>query len=420
MSQAISLALMSAITIGANFVFQVVLLGALGPGRETDAFFASLAVPQLIIVLVTVTAMQVLVPLLAGAGEAELDEQAWTFVLVVAGGVSALGGVAALAAPSWAPLVAPGLGAAARPVLVALTRVQLAAMVLGALATMLAAVCHARRRFLRVELGLALGTLTSLALLPWALGRWGVLAAAWLMVLRMSVYAGFLAPALGPLRAIAWRGEAVATAWRRLRPILLGGTLFRTDQLVDRILSSLAPAGGLSLLAFAQQVCAAGEQVLQKALVAPLVPQLAGHAAAGRDAEFFLAVRRRLPWCLALTVLPYLLLLALGRPALGLLAGHGIDSADVTLLWWLLVALGGVLIGGVLGQLASAAFFARGDTVTPMRVGVVTYLVYLPVKVLAFLGAGLLGLPIAASLWVLAGSALLLRALAKGRRHAAG
>jgi putative peptidoglycan lipid II flippase len=415
------LALLSVVTIGSNFLFQALLLVVAGPGVQTDAFFAALGVPQLVTALITTAAMQVLMPLLAGASEEVRSRNAWTFVLVTAGGVAILACIGAITARFWAPLLAPGIRGTGRPLLIALTRVQLLAMFLGAVATTLAAVCHARRRFLRAELGLAVATIVSLALLPWVLSRYGVIAAAWLVVLRMAVYTGLLLPVLGAFRVPAWREVGLATAVRRLRPLLLGGALLRADPLVDRLLSSLAPAGGLSLLALGQQVYAAGEQVLQKALVAPVVPLLAEHAAARREVEFDRVLRARLPWCAALALAPYLGVLGIGRWLLGLVAGHGgINAGDVTLLWWILVALGGVLVGGTVGQLTSSAFFARGDTVTPIKLSTLTYSLYLPVKVIAFLRFGLLALPLTTSLYVAVNVTLQLRLLVRRTHGAAG
>jgi peptidoglycan biosynthesis protein MviN/MurJ (putative lipid II flippase) len=78
--------------------------------------------------------------------------------------------------------------------------------------------------------------------------------------------------------------------------------------------------------------------------------------------------------------------------------GHGGITADnVRLLWYIMLALIGLLIGGTAGQVTAVAFYAMGDTRTPTMLFVFTFTVYIPVKVLVFLHYGLLGLAIITS-----------------------
>jgi len=56
-----------------------------------------------------------------------------------------------------------------------------------------------------------------------------------------------------------------------------------------------------------------------------------------------------------------------------------------------------MFLGSILGQISSTSFYASGDTSTPTRLSIWTYTVYLPLKVLAFLRAGIMGLALATS-----------------------
>jgi peptidoglycan biosynthesis protein MviN/MurJ (putative lipid II flippase) len=67
-------------------------------------------------------------------------------------------------------------------------------------------------------------------------------------------------------------------------------------------------------------------------------------------------------------------------------------------LWWILVALAGVLIGGASGQVISGAFYAIGDTRTPTMLFIVTYTIYIPIKILVFLRYGVIGLAVVTSI----------------------
>jgi peptidoglycan biosynthesis protein MviN/MurJ (putative lipid II flippase) len=55
------------------------------------------------------------------------------------------------------------------------------------------------------------------------------------------------------------------------------------------------------------------------------------------------------------------------------------------------------MIGGACGQVISGAFYAIGDTRTPTLLFIVTYTVYLPIKIVVFLKYGLMGLALATS-----------------------
>ena len=93
-----------------------------------------------------------------------------------------------------------------------------------------------------------------------------------------------------------------------------------------------------------------------------------------------------------------LMLLVVGEPALRLLIGHGgITASSVHSLWWIMIALLGVLVGGTVGQVIAVAFYAMGDTKTPTNLFIVTFTIYIPIKVLAFFHYGLMGLAVATS-----------------------
>ena len=101
---------------------------------------------------------------------------------------------------------------------------------------------------------------------------------------------------------------------------------------------------------------------------------------------------------------------------LNLLGGEPSEWREV---WWVMALLGGVLVGAAGGQIASAAFYARGDTTTPAKLSIIAYTVFVPCKVFAFFRWGVPGLAIVASayslnnfVWQLA---LMSRRLAKER-----
>jgi peptidoglycan biosynthesis protein MviN/MurJ (putative lipid II flippase) len=104
--------------------------------------------------------------------------------------------------------------------------------------------------------------------------------------------------------------------------------------------------------------------------------------------------------------------LAIGKQALQVLIGHGaVTEENVVLLWQIMVALVGVFVGGGLSIITTSAFYARGDTRTPTKIGVWSFTVYAPLKVFAFVKFGLLGLAIATSAFFVVNLMMQLRVL---------
>ena len=99
-----------------------------------------------------------------------------------------------------------------------------------------------------------------------------------------------------------------------------------------------------------------------------------------------------------LSVATLLVLLVFGESLLRLMIGHGgITAQNVHMLWWIMLGLIGLLMGGTAGQITAVAFYAMGDTKTPTMLFVWTFTIYIPIKVIVFHRYGLLGLAIATS-----------------------
>jgi putative peptidoglycan lipid II flippase len=259
---------------------------------------------------------------------------------------------------------------------------------------------YARQRFIWVELSSIISNIIGFGFLIWGLSRFGIVVAAWAMILRAFLQMLFLLRALGPYSKPDWRSEFLKEAWHRLKPLLLGNAYYKTDQLVERFLASMAPSGGLTLLYLAQQVYGSGNTILNKSIVTPMTPVLAQKAQA-RDWQNFRSIfLKRLLVMGGLTGLGFLVVLIFGRPLLTVLFGHKrFGSENVATLWWLLIALVGVWMGGGMGAITSTTFYAKGDTRTPTKLGIWTYTLYVPLKVGSFILFKLMGLAISTSLF---------------------
>ena len=401
MKQTLTLALLAGANILMTLLFQWYVITQLGLGIGTDALFAGMAVPQLILMVVSSSLTHVLVPLLATENELTFRQNAWGFFLSVSGLFTVLALILFVTATYWVPWLVPGFSGPARVLTLSLTRIQLISMIFTASASVLWSVYHARQRFIWVESSTLLSNVVALALIWKLLAIYGITGAAIVIVLRTALQVGLLMPGLGRWQRPQLNSQAMREAWRRIRPLLVGTAYYRTDPLVDRFLASMAPTGGLSLLYIGQQIYGVANVVAEKALAAPMVPQLAIEANAGRWSAFRSIYQKRLLLVGGLTLLGYVVLLVAGERILNLLIGHGgVTQENVHLLWLIMVALAGFFIGGAMGQITSTTFYATGDTRTPTRMSVVTYTIYIPAKVIGFMYYGLMGLAVVTSIYL--------------------
>ncbi len=370
----------------------------LGVGVATDAFFASGALPQLIFLVASFSLTQVIAPLLATESGDNFRRDAWSFFLGVSSIFCIIAAILFLTAGYWVDLIVPGFSEDMRQLAITLSRIQLLAMIGNASVIVLWSVYYARQKFLWTELSSVLANTVSLLFLVWSLPRFGIVAAAWAAVLNLGLKVAMLMPGLGAWERPQWDSYAIKEAWSRVKPFLLGQTYAKSDPLIDRFLTSLTAVGNLSLLYIGQQVYSSINLITTKAISNPAMTRLAIAAKAGDWSIFRRIYRHRLAWMLAITCAGALTMFVAGEPLLRLLIGHGgITAENVHLLWWILAALGGVLIGGSCGQVISGAFYAIGDTRTPTMLFVGTYTIYIPIKILVFLHYGVVGLAIATS-----------------------
>ncbi len=373
----------------------------LGAGVETDALFAALAVPTFVLAVLNTAVANVVVPILAGEEQERARRDSWTFLWWVTAAFVVLGLVLAVLAPVWMPYLAPGIDGADRDLAVDLSRIQMVAMVLNAQGTVVACCCQAGRRFRRPAVAMVVGGAFGLAASVVLLPTFGVHGAAWAEVVRLGVTFALIVVALGRPVPPSWRSPALTSALSRMRPLVLGGLYYRSDVIVDRMLASLTPAGGLTLLALGTRLYGVGAQVVGSAVTVPALTDLAVDHKNDMPARFERRWRRTLRTTVAITAAGWALVCA-GAIALAAMGGVGtFDTDDATRLAVVLVLLGGVLVGAAAGQVVSGAHYARGDTRTPTIIAVVAFTIGVILKVLGVLAFGLGGLAAAASAYYL-------------------
>lgn len=398
----------AAATIVLSFVIQWITLTRLGPGLTTDAFFAALAVPQFVVAVVANPIAHVLVPLLAAERSRSVNEDVWAIFLIGAAGFGAITFVLAVSAGAWIPMTVAGFSVGGKVLALRLVLILLPGMAFIGTSTILRSVYQSRQQFIWPAISAVLAAVVGLSYLVWALPRAGVEAAAWSFTLRSATELVLMLPALPHPRRPSLRSELLPLFWGRIRPLLLGNTVERTDIVLDRLLASLAPSGGLSLLYLGQQVWGAAGQIVNRAVGDPARTALARRAARQEWLAFFTIYRTRLAVVFAITILCAASLALIGRPALEFVFGiRNMTDADVQLLWLLMLLLAGVLIGDPTSHLLLTSFYATGDTATPTKIGIVTYALGIALKLAGFWFFGIVGIAAGTSIYYLLRSSVL-------------
>lgn len=414
MKLAIKLGFLSATSIGIAFLFQWYVFVHLGPGVETDALFAGMTIPQLVLAVISGSLMHVLVPFFSGENEERLRHDAWSLFFLVGGAFGLLAILLYVTAPWWVSLTVPGFNESGLDLTIDLTRIQLFGMVFAAINGVQWAAYHARQQFLWAEFTPILASVIAFFLLILTLPHFGVIAAAWIGMLKAALQTLLLMPGMGRILKPDMKSVAIKEVWKRLKPLLLGTAYYKTDPVVDRFFLSLSGSGNLSLYYLAQQIYGAASQILNKAVAVPLVPLLSRLYKAADTEGFRRAYYLNLLKVCIVSVAGLVVLGIAGKVFLAFLIGHGnVTAGNVSQLWWIMILLAGVFVGGAAGQICSSSFYAFGDTKTPTRISMLTFTIYIPCKVISFYFWNMVGLAVVTSFYYMANLLLMIYFLEK-------
>ena len=417
-----------------GFLRDVVLAGAFGAGPAADAFFVAFKIPNFLRRLFAEGAFaQAFVPVLAAwkeAGEArgegrervrELAAHAAGALGSVLLGLTVLG---VLGAPLLVGLFAPGfLGDPQRFGLAAeMLRLTFPYLLLIALTALAGSVLQTYGRFAPPA---AAPVLLNLCLIGAALLlaprmdppvvalAWGVLAAGLAqLLLQLPTLAreGLLARP-----RLRWGHPGVRRILRLMLPAMLGSSVAQLNLLLDTLLASFLAAGSVSWLYYSDRLVEFPLGVFGIALATVLLPGLSRALARGEGEAYRASLDWALRWVAVVAVPAALGLAALAGPLLATLFQRGAFSPqDVAMAARSLMAYALGLAGFILVKVLAAAFHARQDTRTPVRIALRALGANAVLNLLLVWPLAHAGLALATSLASLLNAALLLRVALAG------
>ena len=369
-----------------GFARDMLIAAKLGAGPMADAFFVALKLPNLFRRLFGEGAFNAaFVPAFAASltrdGPAAAQRLAENMAGIMGLWLALLTVLGIILMPQLLAVLAPGF--TARPeqfaLAVELTRITFPYLLLICLTALVSGVLNGLSRFAAAAAAPVLFNITAMAALlgltpfvasPAHALSWGIMASGALQLALVWWAARAAGMALNPLRRPEL-GAPERQVLRRMVPGVLGAGVTQLNLAVDVVIASLFPAGAVSFLYYADRVAQLPLGVVGAAIGTALLPLLAAHIAAGRRLQAHRSQNRAIEISLALALPAAVALAVLAAPILGVLFQRGaFDAAATAQSARALMAYATGLVAFVLVKALTPGFFARGDTRTPVLVGV--------------------------------------------------
>ena len=410
----------------------IVIAAFVGASANADAFFVAFKIPNFLRRLFAEGAFsQAFVPVLADYKQDGSSAAVKALVDRVAG---VLGGtlllittVTILAAPLVTAIFAPGF--VSQPLKYQLTsemiRITFPYLLLISMTGFCGAILNSYGRFAvpaftPVFLNLSLIFAATVAA-PWF--DEPVFALAWGVFLAGVIQLLFQLPSLYRLDLIPrpiWdtRDEGVRRILKLMVPALFGVSVSQINLLLDTVLASFLPTGSVSWLYYSDRLAELPLGVFGIAIATVILPNLSAHRAADREGQFSLTLDWAVRWVLLIGVPAAVALMLLAEPILITLFQYGaLTPDDVTMAALSLRAYSLGLIAFMLVKVLAPGFYARKDTATPVKIGIIAMAANMLLNLLFVLplmyywNIGHLGLALATSVAAYINAALLLRGL---------
>ena len=365
-----------------GFLRDVLIAAILGVGPVADAFFVAFKLPNFFRRLFAEGAFSAaFVPLVVdrltagGRGGARIYAQEVLAVVVVA--LAVFTTVFQLAMPWAMHAIAPGFSGERFDLAVVLAQITFPFLLFISLVSHLSGVLFAVGRFgaaaampilLNLFMIAAIIGLSPLLQTPGHALAWAVSAAGAVQLVCLvweCRRAGFVIrlprPRLTP---------GVKLLLTKMLPGVIGAGVVQINLLVDVVIASLLPAGSVSYLYYADRVNQLPLGVVGVAIGTALLPLLSRQLKVGDETAASESVNRALEMVLLLTIPGAAALILISDPVIAVLFERGqFAAAETAATSAALLAYATGLPAYVLIKVLGPCFFARMDTVTPVKIG---------------------------------------------------
>ena len=423
-----STAVVSAMTFVSRvlgFVRDMIIARAFGAGLATDAFFVAFRIPNLLRRLFAEGAFSLaFVPVFAEYRERHTDELR-DLVDRVTGTLSlillAVTVVGVLAAPGLVLVFAPGFAdnAAQSELTAAMLRLTFPYLLFVSLTACAGGMLNSYGRFAVPALTPALLNIVLILAAVWLAPQleqpitalaWGVLIAG---IAQLAVQLPFLYRlGLLPRPRWGWHYPGVQRILKLMLPTLFGSSVAQINLLFDTLLASLLVTGSVSWLYYSDRLLEFPLGVFGVALGTVILPKLSREHASASASDFNRTLDWALRWALLIGLPASVALAVLAGPLLVSLFQYGAFTAeDARMAQRSLIAFAFGLQAFILIKVLAPGFYARQDTRTPVRIGIIAMVSNMGLNLLLIWPLAHAGLALATTLAACLNAGLLYRNL---------
>lgn len=397
------------------------LIGA-GAGPAADAFYVAFRIPNFLRRIFGEGALsQAFVPVFAeyrargDTAETKAFVDHMTGFLAVA--LFVVTAIGTLAAPLLIAVLAPGfLGDPAKyDLTVVMLRIMFPYLAFISLVALAAGVLNTYGRFGAPAFTPVLLNLSLIGAAVWLAPRMEepVLGLAWGVFIAGLVQLLFQLPFLQrigmlPRPRLGRVHEGVRRVVRLMLPAIFGASVAQVNLLVNTLLASFLVTGSVSWLYYADRLMEFPLGVFGIALATVILPSLSEKHAQASPAEFSQLLDWALRWVVIIGIPASAALIVLAEPMLATLFHFGAFGAlDVRMSAQALMAFALGLVGFIAVKVLAPGFFARQDTRTPTRIGVIALLANIALSVALVYPLAHTGLALAISIAAFVNAGLL-------------
>jgi putative peptidoglycan lipid II flippase len=395
-----------------GLVREQVYAGFMGTSAVAGAFQMAFVVPNLFRRLLGEGALTAaFIPLFKEKEKAGREAEMWRSAnAVISGLIVSAAGVTGLAILTLTLVLSASPLSQNTRLMLELLRIMFPYMLLVCLASVFMGMLNARGHFFIPALGAAMLNVVMIASVLLLAPRMGnkpetqVFGLAIGVLLAGAAQAGFQTPTLWRegyrYRWVSpWRDETVREVVRKMLPASVGVAAFQINVLVTQGLAFGVHAPIVAAFQYAVRLMEFPQGVFGISLATYLLPTLSGLAVEKKYPEFRATLRQGLAYLIFVNLLAAALLLTLAEPMIRLLFEYGRFNRESTIevsLALACLAPGLVCFSSV--NILARAFYALGDTRTPMRVSVFCLALNLVFVGLFLPGFGAAGLGVANTL----------------------
>ena len=215
-----------------------------------------------------------------------------------------------------------------------------------------------------------------------------------------------------PRPRVGFAQAGVRRIMRLMVPAIFGASVAQINLMLDTLIASFLQTGSISWLWYSDRLMEFPLGVFGIALATVILPSLSRSFARDDARSFSTTLDWALRWVFLISLPAAVGLAVLARPMLSTIFQYQVFSEhDVIMAARSLVAYGSGLMGFVFIKVLAPGFFARQDTRTPVKIGVIAMVVNMVLNLALVLPLAHAGLALATALSAYVNAALLLRVL---------